>query len=81
MLFLGMTGIAVKSLMPKGGTARPTIPTDAMQFGVHSAFRAASQHKKQVSAVLHLKKESVGKRSNPTAYNTGGKAFTKRGGW
>lgn len=51
---------------------------DAMQTGVHAAMRQASRHKKAVSAVLHLKKESAGHRGNPTAYNSGNKkAFGK----
>lgn len=53
---------------------RPS-PGDAMPAGVHSSLQTASKHKKMVSAVLHLKKESAGHRMNPTAYNTGSKAF------
>jgi len=42
-------------------------PTEALPTGAHAALRSASKHKQMVSAVLHLKKESVGK-GNPTAY-------------
>lgn len=52
-------------------------PGDAMQAGIHSDLRGSSQHKQMVSAALHLKKESAGHRSNPTAYNVGKKAFHK----
>lgn len=47
---------------------------DALPYGVKSALATASKHKKMVSGVLHLKKES-GHRGHPTAYNTGSKAF------
>jgi hypothetical protein len=51
-------------------------PSDALPAGVHTALSAASKHKKMVSGVLHLKKESAGHRLNPTAFNHGGnKAF------
>lgn len=43
--------------------------------GVHSALNTSSRHKKQVSGVLQLKRESAGHRGNPSAYNTGKKAF------
>jgi len=46
-----------------------------MPAGVHTALAAASKHKKMVSAVLHLKKESAGHRLNPTAFSKGAKAF------
>lgn len=69
MLFWGMAAV---SPVIKG---KPGIfPTEAMPTGAHAALRLASKHKQMVSAVLHLKKESVGK-SNPTAYATGKKAF------
>lgn len=41
--------------------------TDALLPGVHSALRQASEHRKEVSAVIHLKKQ--GGRGNPTAYH------------
>ena len=50
-------------------------PGDAMPAGVHTALQAASKHKKLVSGVLHLKKESAGHRLNPTAFAKGSKAF------
>lgn len=46
-----------------------------MPAGVHTALSAASKHKKMVSGVLHLKKESAGHRLNPTAFHSGTKAF------
>lgn len=46
-----------------------------MPAGVHTALSAASKHKKMVSGVLHLKKESAGHRLNPTAFGKGSKAF------
>lgn len=39
-----------------------------MMTGIHSDLRVSSQHKRAVSSVLHLKRESGG-RSKPTAYN------------
>ncbi len=48
-----------------------------MPAGVHTALSAASKHKKMVSGVLHLKKESAGHRLNPTAFAKGNRAFTQ----
>lgn len=71
------TGSEPKALA--GGNRLEASPVDAMQFGTHQALRASSKHKKLVSGVLHLKKESVGHRSNPTAYATGKRAaFSRR---
>lgn len=50
-------------------------PTDAMQQGVHSDLRKASQHRKKVSGILHLKHESIGKGISKTAFHGGKKAF------
>lgn len=52
----------------------PNRAGDALPFGVHTSLQTASKHKKMVSAVLHLKKES-GRRGYPTAYNISSKAF------
>lgn len=62
------------SITPKEPIER-TFPTDAMQRGVHSSLRVASKHKKLVSGVLHLKRESVGRTGSPTAYGGGRAAF------
>lgn len=51
---------------------------DALPAGGHSDLSTASQHKRTVSGVLHLKKESVGHKGNPSAYNSGKKAFPKK---
>ena len=57
-------------------SAQPRMfPTDALMLGVHSSLRTGSKHKKMVSAVLHLKRESIGKRGHPTAFSGGPKAF------
>ena len=56
------TGSAPKVIGSRAG--------DAMPFGVHNAYNTSSKHKKLVSGVLHLKKESQGRRAYPTAYNT-----------
>ncbi len=63
-------------LAPAVSKFKPS-PGDAMPAGVHTALAAASKHKKMVSAVLHLKKESAGHRLNPTAFSKGNKAFTQ----
>jgi len=52
-------------------------PGDAMQSGIHADLRTSSAHKKVVSGVLLLKRESAGHRGNPTAYKGGSKAFSK----
>lgn len=62
-----------------GAQKSMSTPSDAMQAGIHSDIRTSSSHKKQVSGVLHLKKEAAGHRSNPTAYNSGKKAFKPSG--
>lgn len=72
------TGSVPKALV--GGSIRkgPSPAVDAMPHGVHQSLRDASQHKKQVSAVLHLKKEGGGAQ---TAYHVSKKmAFPQRGG-
>lgn len=66
-----------EKLLP-GGRGKPAvIPTDEMMMGVHSSLAVASKHKKLVSGVLHLKKETLGHRSNPSAYHTGKRAAFK----
>lgn len=61
--------------IPVPGVGRPVqaTPGDAMMAGIHTDPRGSSTHKRAVSAVLHLKKESGG-RSKPTSYR-GSKAF------
>lgn len=59
---------------PKQSFANKPSPADALQMGVHTSLAASSKHKKTVSGVLHLKKESIGK-TNKTAYVKGAKAF------
>jgi len=61
-------------LTPQAAQAR-VMPSDALMLGVHSSLRVASKHKKMVSAVLHLKRESIGKKGHPTAFSGGPKAF------
>lgn len=68
-----------QSLIPKGGWTKANVrgpsPSDSLQLGVHSSLNVASRHKKMVSSVLHLKKESVGAKQHPTAFKNGIKAF------
>lgn len=63
--------------MDSPAVKRGPSPADALPMGAHSSLQVASIHKKMVSGVLHLKKESAGHRGNPSAYNTGAKAFKK----
>lgn len=53
---------------------------DALPGGAHSDLSTASQHKKMVSGVLQLKKQSAGHKGNPSAYNIGKQklAFPKK---
>lgn len=55
--------------VPVPGVGRPVVstPGDAMAAGIHSDLRVSSSHKKAVSAVLHLKRESGG-RGKPTSF-------------
>lgn len=55
-------------------TAKAPSPADALQAGVHTALATSSKHKKVVSGVLHLKKESMGARGR-TAFVKTAKAF------
>ena len=62
--------------LPGVSHGMPTVmPTDAVQQGVHSDLRKASAHRKKVSGVLHLKKESIGRNMKHTAFTSGKKAF------
>jgi len=74
------TGLVPKALMGVGGSKRPAVmPGDAARAGTPTSMQRASAHKKMVSPVLHLKKESIGARNNPTSF--GGKpslAFPKQ---
>lgn len=66
---------------PKQAPQSKVVPSDALAPGAHMALRVASQHKKQVSAVLHLKKESVGHRGNPSVFHGNNiKAFPRSRG-
>lgn len=71
-----------QNLMPKGGFNKGNVhhsPADSLQFGTHSSLGASSKHKKMVSGVLHLKKESIGAKAHPTAFKVkGAKAFNTK---
>lgn len=67
------------NLIPKEGFTRANMhgpsPSDALQMGVHSSLSVSSKHKRMVSGALHLKRESVGAKSHPTAFKSGIHAF------
>ena len=71
-----LTGSIPKTLMDVGRSRKPAaMPGDAAHAGTPADLRRASKHKKAVSAALHLKKESVGHRGNPSGYGAKSLAF------
>ena len=71
--------MSYQNLIPQGGFNKSNVrgpsPSDSLQLGVHSSLNKASAHKRMVSSAIHLKRESAGAKSHPTAFKTGIKAF------